>query len=595
MANNYLGKNFPTSLESQAEGIVTKYLNLQGLADFWAKTKGYVDAQDLKLFNAAKAKIDDNDAAVRAYIESLTVNGNPVDSNKAEGQLGTELSVTIDGNDILVSGEAGDKVEIPAYGSEGYTLDKASNGYVGYKVDEAFANVDARLDGIEKELVEGVVNSLEVKTEHGDYNEVTKDENGNVTSETTKTDKVWVSVTKEGNESQDGVAKSTGDVVFTVDDTAINEKFGKLDEEIKELVANAGVTNIAVSDVDGAENNRKGLVEISLQGTKEPVNVDSAYVGDGSKRGDILITLDETALDDALDQIDTTIADEIADRKADSIFIAGDNAEIGADGQLAWKTSATQNYQDLTAISSRLDEIDENLVTAVTDGTEHEKYVSFDVNITNKAEGSNDKAIVLTLDDTKLEEYITKNEANLSALGDTVDGQNKVLKVNGHTLITVTPGDNADYPQNTVAGESITLTTKDIKRDPSNKTLEDQLDEYDAKLDALTTATHFRGVYNSLAEAKAEIGNKLDFGDIVIIKTDSGDKEYIYNAEPTEDGYVYNESQWVELGDTSVENQRIQKLETWVDNNIISQAEIYALFNSSVNADNTKDMQNFVF
>lgn len=592
MANNYLGKNFPTSLESQADGVTTKYLNLQGLADFWAKTKGYVDAQDLKLFNAAKAKIDDNDAAVRAYIESLTVNGNLVGSNKAEGQLGTELSVTIDGNDILVSGEAGDKVEIPVYGSEGYTLDKASNGYVGYKVDEAFANVDARLDGIEKELVEGVVNSLEVKTERGDYVEYTKDENGGVSTSTTVTDKVWVSISKEGSEGDNGFAKSTGDIVFTVDDTAINEKFGKLDEEINELVANAGVTNIAVSDVDGAENNRKGLVEISLQGTKDPVGVNSAYVGDGSKRGDILITLDETALDDALDQIDTTIADEIADRKQNVQFLAGDNAVIDSTtGEISWKPD-TQTYGSLTAVSARLDEIDNDLVTAIEDKTQNEKYVSFDV---KKSAESGDKSIELTLDDAKLQEYITKNEANLSALGDTADGQNKVLKVNGHTLITVTPGSNADYPQNTVSSESITLTTKDINRDPSNKNLEEQLADYDAKLDALTTATHFRGVYNSLAEAKTEIGDDLDFGDIVIIKTDSGDKEYIYNADPTKGGYVYDESQWVELGDTSVENQRIQKLETWVDNNIISQSEIYALFNSSVNADNSKDMQNFVF
>ena len=100
MANNYLGKNFTTSTN---DGVVTKYLNLQGLTDFWAKAKGYIDAQDTKLFNAAKAKIDANDAAIRNYVESLTVNGVKVSSTKDEvSGLGTELAVTINAGHIAI-------------------------------------------------------------------------------------------------------------------------------------------------------------------------------------------------------------------------------------------------------------------------------------------------------------------------------------------------------------------------------------------------------------------------------------------------------------------------------------------------------------
>ena len=55
MANNYIGNNFPTGSETKVE---TKYLNFQGLRDFLAMAKGYIDAQDTKLFNATKAKLD---------------------------------------------------------------------------------------------------------------------------------------------------------------------------------------------------------------------------------------------------------------------------------------------------------------------------------------------------------------------------------------------------------------------------------------------------------------------------------------------------------------------------------------------------------
>ena len=55
MANNYIGNNFPTGSETKVE---TKYLNFQGLRDFLAMAKGYIEAQDTKLFNATKAKLD---------------------------------------------------------------------------------------------------------------------------------------------------------------------------------------------------------------------------------------------------------------------------------------------------------------------------------------------------------------------------------------------------------------------------------------------------------------------------------------------------------------------------------------------------------
>lgn len=539
MTNNYLGKNFTTSTN---DGVVTKYLNLQGLTDFWAKAKGYIDAQDTKLFNAAKTKIDANDEAIRDYIESLKVNGVAVSSTKDETSgLGTELTVTIDGSSI--------------------TVGAAGSDYKDQKVDAAIGAIDGRLDTIDTKLAEGVVSGLTVTPVHGEYGDPAAS-------------KAWVDVTN--------LDDATGDVTITVDDTAINAKFKEVDEDIATLTANAGVTNIAVKDVDQAEGTNKQLVQISLEGTKDPVNVTDGSLlhGYGPRRGDILITLDESALDEKLDGIDSTVADEIADRKADSVFLAGSNAEINADGKLAWKTAATQNYKDLTTISTRLDEIDENLVTQIEESESIENFV--ELTVTNTAtEGSNDNAVTLKIDDSKLKTYTDTNEANLKALNG--------LSINGKTIISATVGEGAT--QVSVSKSDIVLTTADIKRDDNVTTLEDQLDSYDSAIAALASATHFRGVHASFEAAKIAIGDSLDYGDIIII----GSKEYIYNADPEAEGYVYNEAHWVELGDTTAETARISALEAWVDNNIISQTEINALFADAVNADTSKDMQNFTF
>lgn len=540
MANNYLGKNFTTSTN---DGVVTKYLNLQGLTDFWAKAKGYIDAQDTKLFNAAKTKIDANDTAIRNYVESLTVNGVKVSSTKDETSgLGTELAVTINAGHIAVD-----------YNGKDDDLQNQT-------IQTAITDVDSRLDAIQTELEEGVVSGLTVTPVHGEYG-------------TPAASKAWVDVTNLND--------ATGDVTITVDDTAINAKFKEVDEDIATLTANAGVTNIAVKDVDQTGGTNKQLVQISLDGTKDPVNVaeGSLLDGYGPRRGDILITLDESALDEKLDGIDSTVADEIADRKADSVFLAGSNAEINADGKLAWKAAATQNYKDLTAISTRLDEIDENLVTQIEESGSIENFV--ELTVTNTAtEGSNDNAVTLKIDDSKLKTYTDTNEANLKALNG--------LSINGKTLISATAEGTS---QVTVTKTDVVLTTADIKRDDNVTTLEDQLDSYDSAIAALASATHFRGVHASFEAAKTAIGDSLDYGDIIII----GSKEYIYNADPEADGYVYNEDHWVELGDTTAETARISALEAWVDNNIISQTEINALFADAVNADSSKDMQNFTF
>ena len=66
----------------------------------------------------------------------------------------------------------------------------------------------------------------------------------------------------------------------------------------------------------------------------------------------------------------------------------------------------------------------------------------------------------------------------------------------------------------------------------------------EAKIEALSSATHFIGVKDALPETAAD-------GDIVIV----GEKEYIYDST--------HDPKWVELGDTTAEANRISALEGW--------------------------------
>lgn len=553
MANNYLGKNFGQfSDAANADGITTKYLNLQGLTDFWSKIKTYVDDQDGALFDAAKTKIENVDSTLRSYIESLTINGTQVIKNPAEG-VGTGLSVIIGGEDIKVNHDGTAAAE-----DEKYAGKKGENNYT---VREAFADVDTRLDAMEKAIGENIVNSISV-------------------TDTPNTEGTpnYVSFTMNptGNPKL-----GTYNVALDVDETKLDTKIAALDEQITELEANAGVAGIRVVDTDSVEEGKKhtGLVEISLETLKVNNKSDVTTEGsDGETYYKSLITLkvDETGLAQDLNEIDTAIATEVADRKEDVANLAGDGY-TPADGATAGAWNTGVKYNNITDISERIAQIDENLVTTIdvvdTNAAGAPNWVAF----TNedKANANGDNTVTLTVDETKLGEYITKNETNLSALNG--------LTVNGHEVITVTAG-KGDYAQVTVAHTDVVLSTADITRNTvagaaGTKNLEEQLTEYDNKLAALASATHFRGKYDTLDLAAAAV---KDQGDIVIV----GLKEYVYydasiQGDDFTAEYVPSKANFVELGDVAEEQTRIENLEDWVDNNIIQEAEITAIFTAN--------------
>lgn len=591
MANSYdtTPINFPTGSQVKSE---TRYLDLAGLTSFWNKAKTYIDKHDKQVFDKLNEQSDNYNAAIRAYIETLTVNGIQVTTDKdVEGNngVGFNLDMELGGEHIKVRKVADGSADVAWDVTKEWSDNKNARGYSYsdgvWKVDDAIENIDARLDAVQAELLEGVVSGLNVTTTHGEYNSGTgDDETDDVPN------KAWVNVTGSAVSPD----KQVGDLTIDIDDTAINDKFNALDEEIDFLVANAGVTNIQVTDVDGATTNNKALVELSLRGTKladgtltNANDFEAEGVTDVLRRGNIDLILDETALDEKLDAVDTTIATEIADRKEDVANLSGSGYTV-ADGATAGAWSDDVKYQDITVLSERLAEIDENLVAKIVDGNDpvdgghgdlnaqNEKYVSFTVDessTSNGGAGKNDKNIVLTLNDTKLQDFIGSLNSQLAVLND--------FKINDHTAITsVVNTDGDGYGNIAITKNDITLTTEHINR-PSGAELETTLSGYDAKITALASATHFRGAYDTISEACEAI---KDQGDVVIV----GNKEYVYYDPAVTDAdyqpngdfkpeYVVKDSCLVELGDTEAETQRIAALEYWVDNNFITTADIDGL------------------
>lgn len=533
MANTFdsVPNNFDVNVTEAKPKSVTRYLDLAGLTAFWGKAKEYVDNQDSAVKTILTNDLAAKDAAVRSYIESLEVNGVQVVKTPTEG-LGESLAVTIDGEDILVAGE--------------------NATYKAATVAAAVNGLDTRLVTAENKLAEGVVSGLTFAETHDAYTDKVKGEDGSVSSVVVPS-KVWVDV-KVNDAAIDG-NEVVGDVKIAFDDTAINDKFASIDEEIAFLEANAGVTNIkAVDTNDGAD-----LVSISVAGTKTPT-----AEGEGWCRGDITITLDESALDAKFAANDEIVSGEIEDRKHDIAALAGEGytVSIAEEDQVGtWNSDV--KYNNITDLSERLAAIDDNLVTTIevvdTDKEGAKKnYVAF-TKVDSVAEGdTKDNAVTLTVDESALDEYIATNEDNLAALNG--------LKVNEKQLITV----DATGDQVTVTSSSITLTTEDIDRPGAKGNLEETLADHDSKIAALSSATHFRGVKGDIPATAYE---GLDYGDIIVV----GSKEYIYNADPEESGWSYNVNQWVELGDTTAETARISAIEKWVDESFITTADIEAL------------------
>lgn len=587
-----IGNNFAAT-----DPAVTRYLDIAGLLSLWTKVKDYADTQDSKLFETVKTKVNDNDAALRSYLESLTINGTQISSNKTKDALGTSLEVEIGGEEIKVNHNGGDAREGEKYADyikvDGVaTTDK-------YTVRTAFADVDDRLDAVE-DMLDNIVNDIEV---------VDTPNEGDATTNYVKTTLEWSGTAASG----------TRKAKITVDETNLDNEINIINEKIVDLQANAGVTNIGVKDVDGDTPN---LVSIKLTGTKantlpenEPTGWNSETNGswadykknfEANSRGDVLITLDETALEDRLDANDTRVTNEIADRKADIAKLAGDGYTVydsnPEDGKTVVTGSWSDNvfYKNITDISERLSEIDDNLVTEIVDGNgedvAHEKYVDFTVT-SNPTGNAKDNKIILTLNDTKLQDYIASNNSSIEKLEETT--------INGYNVYEIEKVTDADgYETTKVTPKTIVLDTTDINRDSDahlsrgGETIEESFARLEDQVGALISATEFKGVVDwnpatvtvekATADAAGVDGYWIKDGADYVLDETSGEKIVMQNGDIviTEAGTTGNKEyildgnhlKFVELGDVTAEQARLTAIEDWINKNFILEADIVDIF-----------------
>lgn len=488
--------------------LTTKYLDLYGLGKFWTKVKGYITSEVDKINLTAS----NNDKALRSYIESLNVNGVTVTSNKTADTLGTALSVVI--NDSHINLTDASKAALAA-GKLVAVDGKGADYEAATTVEGGLVQLDKRMDAVENVFQTGVVNTFAVEVAHD-------------TAES-DTAKEWITASASG---------ATGAVKLTIDDTAIDSKFEAIDQDIATLTANAGVTEIKVVDTNATGVN---YVDVSFVGNKE------GYT-EGYQRGQMTITVNETALDTKIGALDTVDANEETSRVADEILLAGAKFTPGVDGNTgSWAAEGSPKYKSITELSNRLATIDTNVVTSVAEGTSKETYVKLDV--ANSAQ-SGDSAVTITIDDDLLKQKVTALETADSTEATARKAHDKALGGADWTEGTGWVGTSTSYHDITTLGQHMKLA--------------------EDKIDALSTATHFIGVSSTEitndGTQNPTIGGEVvtpASGDVVIY----GHKEFIYSA-----------SKWVELGDTTTENARIGALEGWVDGSYITDDEIEAMF-----------------
>lgn len=332
------------------------------------------------------------------------------------------------------------------------------------------------------------------------------------------TDNAWITV----NASTDSLGKTT----YTINDGNIQTKMGLIEQKLKTVEETSGVTSVTVTD------NAGNLVKVSADKTQ----------------GDINITVDDSELENFATSTTANIKKVDDVRKSEMSALYGSaytpSDELGGAGTVNGLT-----YGTITAINQQLVALGNSNVSklTVTDtNAEGVNYVDF-----KSSSETGTGEIVLTVDETALDTAI--KTINDNSLAETTSRKNADAllagagwdKENGAWIADQTP------VYNNIAQ------------------LSEKLKAAETSISALSSATNFIGAFETQEEALAKI---QELGDIFIV----GNKEYIYNAEVTQDNPVSWDNV-VELGDTTEELNRIKALEAWV-NAPISNDEIDSLF-----------------
>lgn len=340
------------------------------------------------------------------------------------------------------------------------------------------------------------------------------------------TENKWITV----EATQDASNTTT----YTVEDGNINAKFILVENELDAIKANAGVTGVKTVDAAG------DYVKLTSTGSNPTGGFD---------KGDITITLDDTGLNSFASTTTTNITTVDNARKDDIQALYGTEYDaaadtLGASGAVKGNLSASGAYNTITKINQRLKAIDASVVTKVTANDVNEGEVDYIKFTSSAAAGTGD--IELTVDEKALD--------------------TKIVAMDKATTDEVAARQAADA---LLAGDGWDETAGNWTNTPNYATiakLSQQVLAAEGKIDALSSATHFIGVF---ADQDAALAAIKDFGDIFII----GNKEYIYNSETIPATWA----NVVELGDTTEEVRRISALEAWV-NAPITNDEINTLF-----------------
>lgn len=497
---------------------VTKYLDLAGLSAFWTKAKGYVDDQDQALYDQLHGEIENVNSTALDRIDALSVNG-------------------------LTFGDYSDKIVLTSENINHGT--EAADGSQP-TVSSTLISMAEDLEGIHEILGEGatsVVNSVEFDVTHATTT---------VEGQPEATVHAYVDVTCENK---------TGELVVKVDDTNIHDKFVELDETIADLEAAAGVASAkVVNSTESGEN--AGLVSLSIDNTEQKVEADGSY------KGNITITMDDSELVSKLGSVDQTLKDH------------ADGIEANAEGIQA-------NAEAIAALQ-------EGTVTDVTKSEDSkENYVSLTIAYAKETQKGEDgetdvevetNDVVVTIDDSSLKEYTDSVDDKLAQIA--------AVTVNGKSIIsTIDDG---------YTGQAVVLGAQDIAysaADAAEGTVAGKISEFDAAIASLASATHFLGVATTtltdgcstdvIELANGKTVSDLVNGDVVIAMNDEGgvsvSKEFVWVTNEEYDAATEGSVKgwWYMLGDTTAEAARLDKIETWIDENYITETDIDNLFENA--------------
>lgn len=267
----------------------------------------------------------------------------------------------------------------------------------------------------------------------------------------------------------------------------------------------------------------------------------------GTKK--ITFTVDSSVLDTkmaALDQKDNDLTKAISDEKS-----RAEQAEETLTNNLAKEVSdretavtnlkaeligdAATDYNTLGKLEDKVQDVAAKLDAAIGQGGNVATQIENAINALDVTDAAVDGEYVSSVSETDGKISVSRTVLptyNVSATG---------------AFVTVTPTDLDNK------GKAFAITTSDIASDADLQTTKGRVTTLEGKVDALASATHFRGVVTSLDSVE----NPVE-GDVVVLNgTLEGDA---FSKE-----YIWSNGEWIELGDTTAELQAIDKNSKAID------------------------------